>query len=531
MRALKEQKASRQGPQDYGYTESTTKEGSYKFDRERQENAYPGNHPRAIAKEILDMRSRDFDRNEVLDFNVHLNNRIALQKQALSDWQQLHKDIHNQYKGYKDHFVLVKEKADANLKRLQNAVDNKNLLDSDFSLNVDQLEADIEPELREANEMWISTFVTDQSEKFNSIFHQIAQRVTQQRLSQQFLEKRKKVEEALKEHFSQLDKIKGGQQVDPFIKHDLLGVIKKVSELQQLDGIVPGILEDLKSKPDEYIKNLKPVLQDFLRKLRLLTSDMEKLVVRDAAYKDLYKALENEDPNQIRASKYGKHIVNSDLLALKLDRPPVKVMEFYLNYLAERLAVKNQEIPDGEKLFLAESLYDIHGQEGSILKELTKNALAKTTYKRVGLIISLASDHYILVEVMINNLRGVKELCIYDSNLKEYQHVHSKLYTLFKDIAGDIDVGAMTQTGGWQRDTGKMSMTMSASSSSFMRVKQTNCPQVLSRTDSGLYALKNAQLFCENLKPGPGSYSFKDMETFRYDVFATIVKSKFSDIA
>ena len=481
--------------------------------------------PGLLAQEILENRQKEYDSSETQDFAVHLKNRGSLQKQALERWQQIHTDIFSGYDEYKNVYSSAKLKGDDNLQKFQSAVKQKDLLSREFTLEVEQLTAGCDSSLVDTNKEWISTFAQDQTSHFSQLFNSLAAKVSQQRLSLQNIEKRKKIEESIEKLFSDLDKARQ-DKVDPFIKHDLYGLTKKITELQQLDSIVPSILEDLKSKPEEFTRSIKTIFTEFLKSIKTLSQDMEEMVVKDSSFKDLYKTLEKEAAHQIRASKYGLTILNSDLVALKQMKPPINVLEFYLHYLSERIEKESNLVPEGEKIFLAESIFDVHGQHGSILKELTKNALLKTTYKRVGIVLSMASDHYVLVEVSINTVKGLKELCIYDSNIKEYQHMHSKVHGLFRDVMNEAEMGLMSQTASKFNPESSQGLQMG----SFMRIRHVNCPQVLNRNDSSLYALKNAQLFTENLKIGPGSYSSKDIETFRYDVFTAVAKSKFGDL-
>jgi hypothetical protein len=490
----------------------------------------------SLAGQLINRLSK-IEAEEVDHLSNYFEDRIQIQKESIDKWFALQGDLYNSFTKYKnDIFHSEKEKADNNLESLLSNLQGENLFQENYTLDV---EKKLNPEQAKAlsQQPWFDGFMKAQTAKFIQNLHSLAKKMVEVRLPNTIQEKRKTIVAAIENCLKVIDKSNTSDGVDPYIKHNLGEVYKQINELQAYDNIIPQIIKDLSEKPEEYARELSPMVQEFLVKLELLNKDIDQNLYKDASNKQLYEKIDKDEPNKIRVSRYGIEVTSGMLVSLKPAKGlQASVVAFYINYLNEKIEATNKTLADGEKIQLASEPIDIYGGEEILYQVLGRDRNFKGVYKRIGFVFHIDQTHYILVELYDSNGKGAYELVIYDSNLKEYEHCHTRLKALFAEIVGEDELGRTTSkfggagAGGTREKFGStMTKAYTAGLDRSLPTRIANCPQQMNGYDSGVFVLKNAALLSENRKVMQGTYSQKEIDMFRYEIFNSIIKMSRTD--
>jgi len=322
--------------------------------------------------------------------------------------------------------------------------------------------------------------------------------------------------------------------LNPHFKHHLTELAKNLQEKQRMDNIIPQILRDLSSKPSEYVKEVTPLLKEFAAKLEEMKKSFEQNLFKDSSNRTLYANIDKEDATKVRASRYGLNITSGELSSLKLGRVlhPF-IIKFYLSFLSEKTEKNNAKLGDLEKIYISDKVFDVYRGDGQLYAEIGKDNSIIFAYKRLGFLVAIDDSHIILVEVRRTDKELHRELIIYNSDVKQYEIFHNKIYSLFRSCMGFDEPSTIeparesfygTRTSFRKTDFAGRTFTTSIQKNNVLELKVANCPQQLNPYDSAVYACKNATLLCADKKITQGTYSQNDINLFRYEIFNTIVK-------
>jgi len=153
--------------------------------------------------------------------------------------------------------------------------------------------------------------------------------------------------------------------------------------------------------------------------------------------------------------------------------------------------------------------------------ELGPGKNLREIYRRMGYIFHVDLSHFILVELI--NGDNKSELIIYDSDLKEYEHTHTKLKALFSEVVGEDEM-AKTATMHFGGTRNKFASSTLGNERN-LQTRAANCPQQMNAFDSAVFALKNAYLLTDNKKIMQGSYTQNEINAFRYEIFNNVIKA------
>ena len=502
-----------------------------------------------ITKQLLS-RIANIEKEDVDHLHNYFDDRIQIQKDSIEDWYVLQSDVYNQFRSYKsDTYNSEHNKADDNLDSLTSSVGNDTLFRKGYVLDIDK-KLNIDLAQLTTSHQWYNEFKKAQSNKFISSLNNISKKMVELRLPNALKDKRKGLITSIDNAIKIIDKSNSQDGVSPFIKHNLTELYKYINELQAIDNIIPQIIKDLNEKPDEFIRELSPIINDFISKLEAINKDFGQNTFKDSSNKSIYDKIERDEPNKIRANSYGIELTSQILATLKPSKYlNPSIVHFYLSFLNEKIETStNQTLAEGEKIFLSTQLVELYGGEDVLYLALGKDKISKKSYRRFGYLFHIDLNHFIFVEFINNsssnnfNSTGFNtssssssnksELIIYDSNFKEYEHAHVKLKSLFAEIIGDDQLAKTSYKFGYSGTKDKFAATTMGSLGSYERPYEKgllsragNCPQQMNNYDSAVFALKNANLFSENKKIMQGSYIQNEIVNFRYEIFNMIIKT------
>jgi len=335
-------------------------------------------------------------------------------------------------------------------------------------------------------------------------------------------ERRKTLSQNIENCIKIIDKSSSSDGVDPYIKHKLAELYKLVNELQAIDNVVPQIIKNLSEKPEEFCKELAPIIQDFLSKIEGINKDFEQNTSNDSSNKLFYDKIDRDDPNIIRVRKQNIDLTNGILSSLKPGKfLHPSIVHVYLLSLKEKSETINETLPEGEKIAIYGQPIELYGGEDMLYGELGPGKNLREIYRRMGYIFHVDLSHFILVELI--NGDNKSELIIYDSDLKEYEHTHTKLKALFSEVVGEdeMDKTATMYFGGTRNKFASSTLGNEKN----LQTRAANCPQQMNAFDSAVFALKNAYLLTDNKKIMQGSYTQNEINAFRYEIFNNVIKA------
>lgn len=474
--------------------------------------------------------------DEVDELSSYFDQRTNIQKEYVDTWFELQDSTFSKYEKYKADFNDLRHKANANTTKFLQNVEGSSLLRRDFVLDIESELKGPEHEDLVASE-WFQHFKRHQSSQFVKLLHEIAKKVISSRFTKVQQEQRKELEETIEKQIKAIDKCRNGRtgdKINPYFKHHLSDLALSINELQRIDNIIPKILKDLQARPKEYVKEIVPAFKEFSAKMIKVYKDFEDNTFKDAGNRVHYTNIDKEEPDRIRASRYGLNIANRDLGTLRTGRlvHPL-VVTFFLQFLKEKTQQINVKLGENERVYLYDSIVDVYRGDAILLDEFGKEGSnIWRYYKRLGFIIGVDDRHIIFVELRKTDDDLKKELVIYNSDVEKYQMFHRKIYEIFRNSLGLDEPEVMMNSLAFRpRDSReafgasmRMKMQTKNSVGHVLDLRVANCPQQVNPFDSAVYASKNASLLCLNKKIMQGMYSQADINQFRYEIFNIILK-------